>query len=136
MSDDQEAVMTPPNRAMPAGGVRRPERAPRHAVDQASAGVAVEATGVLKVYGAGSTAVAALRGVDVTFTRGTFTAVMGPSGSGKSTLMHCLAGLDRATAGTVRIGGVDLSTLDDDALTRLRRDKVGFVFQAFNCCPR
>lgn len=96
---------------------------------------AVQAVGLTKVYGEGETAVTALRGVDVTFRRGTFTAVMGASGSGKSTLLHCLAGLDRPTAGSVSIGGVELTGLDDNRLTRLRRDKIGFVFQAFNLLP-
>nr|WP_245862886.1 ABC transporter ATP-binding protein [Georgenia soli] len=88
-----------------------------------------------KVYGDGETRVVALDGVDVVFPRGVFTAIMGPSGSGKSTLMHCMAGLDEATSGTAWIGGVDLTTLKDRQLTDLRRDKVGFIFQAFNLIP-
>ena len=88
-----------------------------------------------KVYGAGDTEVRALDGVDVTFPRGQFTAIMGPSGSGKSTLMHCMAGLDALTSGQAWIGGTELSGLDDRRLTTLRRDKVGFVFQAFNLLP-
>ena len=95
----------------------------------------VTATGLVKLYGAGDTAVRALDGVDAAFAPGTFTAIMGPSGSGKSTLMHCLAGLDRASAGTITLAGVDLTTLDDNALTRLRRDRVGFIFQSFNLLP-
>jgi putative ABC transport system ATP-binding protein len=79
--------------------------------------------------------VVALGGVDVAIDRGRFTAIMGPSGSGKSTLMHCLAGLDRATSGQVYIGDTDLTTLNDDKLTVLRRDAVGFIFQAFNLVP-
>jgi putative ABC transport system ATP-binding protein len=79
--------------------------------------------------------VVALDGVDVDFDRGRFTAIMGPSGSGKSTLMHCMAGLDSVTGGQAFIGDVDLSTLDDKALTVLRRDRIGFVFQAFNLLP-
>jgi putative ABC transport system ATP-binding protein len=98
-------------------------------------GPAVSATGLVKVYGEGETGVAALDGVDVTFARGWFTAIMGPSGSGKSTLLHCLAGLDRPTGGRVEIGGEDITGLDDDRLTRLRRDRIGFVFQAFNLVP-
>jgi putative ABC transport system ATP-binding protein len=90
---------------------------------------------VVKVYGQGDAAVEALAGVSVDFPDGQFTAVMGPSGSGKSTLLHCLAGLDRVTSGRVLIGDVDLSTLKDKQLTRLRRDKVGFIFQAFNLVP-
>jgi putative ABC transport system ATP-binding protein len=88
-----------------------------------------------KVYGAGETEVRALDGVTVDFDRGRFTAIMGPSGSGKSTLMHCLAGLDSLTAGQVFIGDVDLSRLSEKQLTTLRRDTVGFVFQAFNLVP-
>ncbi|SHF83973.1 MULTISPECIES: ABC transporter ATP-binding protein [Geodermatophilus] len=96
---------------------------------------AVRATGLTKVYGSGETAVHALAGVDVTFERGGFTAIMGPSGSGKSTLMHCLAGLDAATSGQVWLGGTELTRLRDDQLTRLRRERIGFVFQAFNLLP-
>jgi putative ABC transport system ATP-binding protein len=95
----------------------------------------VSANGVDRVFGEGATAVRALDGVSLTFPRGMFTAIMGPSGSGKSTLMHILAGLDRPTAGTVVIDGVDLGTLDDAELTQLRRDKIGFVFQFFNLLP-
>jgi putative ABC transport system ATP-binding protein len=96
------------------------------------AAAAVEAT---KIYGSGDTQVTALDHVTCEFERGQFTAIMGPSGSGKSTLMHCLAGLDRLTSGTVSIAGIDLSTLDERKLTQLRRDQVGFVFQAFNLIP-
>jgi putative ABC transport system ATP-binding protein len=96
---------------------------------------AVSAVGLRKVYGEGETSVAALDAVDVTFLQGQFTAVMGPSGSGKSTLLHCLAGLDTPTSGQVMVGGADLTTMDDDQLTRLRRDRIGFVFQAFNLVP-
>jgi putative ABC transport system ATP-binding protein len=96
---------------------------------------AAQAIGATKVYGDGDTAVLALDEVDVTFERGRFTAVMGPSGSGKSTLMHCVAGLDTLTTGRVLVGDVDLSTLSDKELTRLRRDRIGFVFQAFNLIP-
>ncbi|GAA3451916.1 ABC transporter ATP-binding protein [Dactylosporangium matsuzakiense] len=97
--------------------------------------VAVRAADVVKVYGSGDTAVRALDGVGVEFAAGEFTAVMGPSGSGKSTLMHCLAGLDTVDGGSVRIGGTELTGLSDRALTRLRRDRVGFVFQSFNLLP-
>jgi putative ABC transport system ATP-binding protein len=89
----------------------------------------------VKQYGSGDTAVRALDGVTLDVERGRFTAVMGPSGSGKSTLMHSLAGLDRLTSGTVHIGDTDLDDLDDDDLTRLRRDRLGFIFQAFNLLP-
>ncbi|HEX5946213.1 MAG TPA: ABC transporter ATP-binding protein [Acidimicrobiales bacterium] len=93
---------------------------------------AVDAT---KVYGSGATAVMALDQVSVEFEAGRFTAIMGPSGSGKSTLMHCVAGLDTLTEGRVFIGDVDLGSLSDKELTLLRRDRVGFVFQAFNLVP-
>jgi len=86
-------------------------------------------------YGEGAAAVDALDGVTVQFEKGRFSAIMGPSGSGKSTLMHILAGLDRPTSGSVQIEGVELTTLDDAELTRLRRDKLGFVFQFFNLIP-
>jgi putative ABC transport system ATP-binding protein len=98
-------------------------------------GPAARAEGVTKIYGEGSTQVVALDDVSVELERGRFTAIMGPSGSGKSTLMHCLAGLDSVTAGRVFIGETDLTSLDDKALTALRRDRVGFVFQSFNLVP-
>ena len=101
----------------------------------APAGVAARAVDLTKVYGEGDTRVVALGGVSCTFERGHFTAIMGPSGSGKSTLMHCMAGLDTATSGSAFIGDVDLSTLDDKRLTRLRRDSLGFIFQAYNLVP-
>ncbi|MCL8011199.1 ABC transporter ATP-binding protein [Streptomyces sp. AS02] len=89
----------------------------------------------VKVYGSGDTGVRALDGVSVDFPVGRFTAIMGPSGSGKSTLMHCAAGLDTLTSGAAHIGDTELSSLDDRRLTLLRRDRVGFVFQAFNLVP-
>jgi putative ABC transport system ATP-binding protein len=88
-----------------------------------------------KVYGVGDAAVAALDGITVEFTTGEYTAVMGPSGSGKSTLMHCMAGLDAPTSGQVFLGDLELSALRDKELTNLRRDRIGFVFQAFNLVP-
>ena len=91
--------------------------------------------GATKIYGTGDSEVRALDGVDVFFERGKFTAIMGPSGSGKSTLMHCIAGLDSLTSGAVFIGDTDLSKLNDKALTQLRREKIGFIFQAFNLIP-
>jgi putative ABC transport system ATP-binding protein len=97
--------------------------------------VAVTADDVHKTYGAGDAAVHALRGVDVRLEPGRLTAIMGPSGSGKSTLLHCLAGLDTATTGTVRIADQDLSELSDTDLTVLRRERIGFVFQHFNLIP-
>ncbi|WP_432541352.1 ABC transporter ATP-binding protein [Kineococcus sp. SYSU DK002] len=96
---------------------------------------AVRAVGLRKTYGRGDAAVHALAGVDVEFTRGEFTAIMGPSGSGKSTLMHCLAGLDDASGGQVFLGETELTALKDADLTRLRRDRIGFVFQSFNLLP-
>ncbi|WP_449061159.1 ABC transporter ATP-binding protein [Planomonospora algeriensis] len=96
---------------------------------------AVVAEGLTKVYGQGDAAVHALRGVDVSFATGAFTAIMGPSGSGKSTLMHCLAGLDTVSGGRVRIGDVELTGLGDKQLTLLRRERIGFIFQAFNLLP-
>jgi putative ABC transport system ATP-binding protein len=97
--------------------------------------VAARAVAATKTYGKGDGAVVALDRVDVEFGAGAFTAIMGPSGSGKSTLMHCLAGLDELTSGQVLIGDVDLTTLNDKHLTLLRRDKVGFIFQAYNLVP-
>ncbi|MGX1267975.1 ABC transporter ATP-binding protein [Streptomyces phaeoluteigriseus] len=96
---------------------------------------AARVTDAVKVYGAGDTAVRALDGVTVAFPAGRFTAIMGPSGSGKSTLMHCAAGLDTLTSGAAHIGDTELGALDDRRLTLLRRDRVGFVFQAFNLVP-
>ena len=98
-------------------------------------GVAARTEQATKTYGKGATEVRALDGVSVDFARGRFTAIMGPSGSGKSTLLHCIAGLDNLTTGRAFIGDADLSTLNDHALTVLRRDHVGFVFQAYNLVP-
>ncbi|GAC1588397.1 MAG: ABC transporter ATP-binding protein [Acidimicrobiales bacterium] len=104
-------------------------------IPSAGALPAAQTRDAVKVYGKGETAVRALAGVTVAFDSGRFTAIMGPSGSGKSTLMHCLAGLDQLTSGEVLIGATNLSELSDKALTTLRRDRVGFVFQAFNLVP-
>jgi putative ABC transport system ATP-binding protein len=96
---------------------------------------AARAVDVWKVYGHGDAAVTALQGVSASFDRGRFTAIMGPSGSGKSTLMHCLAGLDTVDSGEVWIGDTEVTGLGDAGLTRLRRDKIGFIFQQFNLLP-
>jgi putative ABC transport system ATP-binding protein len=97
---------------------------------------AVAAVDLVKVYGSGDTAVRALDSVTVDFARAEFTAIMGPSGSGKSTLMHCLAGLDTATSGQALLGGTDLTVQPDRVLTRVRRERIGFVFQSFNLLPQ
>jgi putative ABC transport system ATP-binding protein len=108
---------------------------PRSADAAAGKPPAARASSLTKVYGEGETSVTALDAVDIDIERERFTAVMGPSGSGKSTFMHCLAGLDSATSGQVWIGDVDVTRLKDDDLTRLRRDAVGFIFQAYNLVP-
>ncbi len=97
--------------------------------------LAAHTVGASKIYGAGDTEIKALDDVSVGFEQGRFTAIMGPSGSGKSTLMHCVAGLDTLTSGQVFIGDIDLTTLSEKQLTTLRRDRIGFVFQAFNLIP-
>jgi putative ABC transport system ATP-binding protein len=104
-------------------------------MEATTTGAATRAVDLWKVYGSGEAQVIALRGVTVTIDRGRFTAIMGPSGSGKSTLMHCLAGLDSVTRGQVWVGDTEVTGLGDAGLTRLRRDKVGFVFQQFNLLP-
>ncbi|CAM5637115.1 ABC transporter ATP-binding protein OS=Streptomyces alboniger OX=132473 GN=CP975_11910 PE=3 SV=1 [Streptomyces alboniger] len=96
---------------------------------------AVELHGVTRRYGRGRAAVHALRGIDLTLRHGSFTAVMGPSGSGKSTFLQCAAGLDRATTGTVRLGGTQITGMRENKLTALRRTRLGFVFQSFNLLP-
>src|SRR5687767_6252611 len=97
--------------------------------------VAARGIDVVKIFGSGDTAVKALDGVSVEIAASHFTAIMGPSGSGKSTLMHCMAGLDTLTSGRAFIGDQDLAELDERQLTALRRDRIGFVFQAFNLVP-
>src|SRR5215218_3688244 len=138
---------SPGRRARPRGGPHRADRRrltptkgtqPMTAVhlDHAPAAtVAVAARALTRRYGDGESAVDALRGVSLEVPAGQFTAVMGPSGSGKSTLMHLLAGLDRPTAGSVHVGGEEISTMADRQLTRLRRKHIGFVFQSFNLLP-
>ena len=98
-------------------------------------GVASRSVDARKIYGTGEAAVRALDGITVSFESGAFTAIMGPSGSGKSTLLHCLAGLDRLTSGQVFLGDIDISSLSEKQLTLVRRDRIGFVFQAYNLIP-
>jgi len=105
------------------------------AAGKATAGAVVEANGITRVYGEGETAVHALNGCSIAVSRGQLTAVMGPSGSGKSTMMHILAGLDRPTEGTVLIEGADITHMNDNELTKLRRQHIGFIFQFFNLLP-
>jgi putative ABC transport system ATP-binding protein len=97
--------------------------------------VAARVTDLVKTYGAGDTAVTALRGVSLDIAAGEFTAIMGPSGSGKSTLMHCLAGLDTVSSGQIYLDETEITGLKDKKLTQLRRDRIGFIFQAFNLLP-
>jgi len=104
-------------------------------ISERSTLAAARAIDLVKTYGTGDVAVRALDGVNVEFERGCFTAVMGPSGSGKSTLMHCMAGLDVPTGGRTFVGEDEVGRLDDAALTQLRRDRIGFVFQSFNLVP-
>jgi putative ABC transport system ATP-binding protein len=100
-----------------------------------SAGIAARAIDASKIYGQGEAEVRALDQISVDFTRSQFTAIMGPSGSGKSTLLHCLAGLDRLTSGQVVLGDLDITHLHEKELTRVRRDRLGFIFQTFNLIP-
>ena len=120
---------------MPTAHTQISLRLARGARASSSAVAVAQTFGLSKIYGVGAAAVAALDDVTVEFDRGQLTAIMGPSGSGKSTLMHCMAALDAPTSGRVVIDGVDISHLKDRALTRLRRDRLGFVFQAYNLIP-
>jgi len=113
----------------------REQTAGERAAPGASHDWAVELRGVHRQYGRGSSAVHALRGLDLSLPRGSFTAIMGPSGSGKSTFLQCAAGLDRPTDGTVCLGGTDITGMSENKLTELRRSRLGFVFQAFNLLP-
>ena len=124
MPDNTDTVTTPPFTAStpPSASAVAPE-------------VVARAVDAVKVYGKGDAAVTALNGISVAFQRRQFTAIMGPSGSGKSTLLHCLAGLDSVTSGKIIIGDTELGTLSEKQLTLLRRDKVGFIFQAYNLVP-
>jgi putative ABC transport system ATP-binding protein len=122
--------------AAPAGRSTAPTAPPDLVIDGGpTAAPVARAVDATKVYGSGETSVVALDHVTVAFPAARFTAIMGPSGSGKSTLMHCLAGLDTLTSGTVALGSTDLGTLSDKQLTLLRRERIGFVFQAFNLVP-
>ncbi len=126
MSDDAQTITTSPDAP--------PEScSPGTAIGQVEA--VVQARDVTRVYGEGDAKVVALDGVSIDLQRGAYTAIMGPSGSGKSTLMHILAGLDRPTSGAVQVDGVEITTLKERALTQLRRDKIGFIFQTFNLLP-
>ncbi|MFF3495333.1 ABC transporter ATP-binding protein [Streptomyces sp. NPDC002795] len=116
-------------------GKRRTTEDNRPEASAGTPGLAVELRGVRRQYGRGTGAVHALAGVDLALPRGTFTAVMGPSGSGKSTFLQCAAGLDRASAGSVRLGGTEITGMNENSLTELRRSRLGFVFQAFNLLP-
>jgi putative ABC transport system ATP-binding protein len=118
----------------PEGAYLEPVAAPYERADRTPHAV-VTARDLVRRYGEGDTAVDALRGVSVDIAEGRLTAVMGPSGSGKSTLMHILAGLDKPTSGEVTVAGIDVTTLGDDDLTKLRRDHIGFIFQFFNLLP-
>jgi putative ABC transport system ATP-binding protein len=121
--------MTAPTAAAPATATAAATTATPGAV------AAITAENAVKIYGRGDTEVRALDGITVSMTRGRFTAIMGPSGSGKSTLLHCLAGLDTLTSGRIILGSVDITTLREKQLTLLRRDQVGFIFQAYNLVP-
>jgi putative ABC transport system ATP-binding protein len=112
-----------------------PEIVPEPPADGGSRVPVIIGSGIVRRYGQGETAVDALRGVSVDIAQGRLTAVMGPSGSGKSTLMHILAGLDSPTSGEVSVAGVEITSLDDTELTKLRRDHIGFIFQFFNLLP-
>lgn len=107
----------------------------RQPADSADSNSAIRTHELIKIYGRGRTEVRALDGISLELAVGSITAIMGPSGSGKSTLMHCLAGLDQASGGQICLGKTELGGLDDRALTQLRRDRIGFVFQAFNLLP-
>ncbi|MGY5765967.1 ABC transporter ATP-binding protein [Brachybacterium sp. DNPG3] len=126
-------ALSPNGTAVDASGAS-PAPASASAADAAGA-PAILARSLRRVYGTGPGAVTALDDVDVEIRRGEFTAIMGPSGSGKSTLLHVLAGLDELDSGSVQIDGTEITGLGDDALTRLRRDRIGFVFQSFNLLP-
>ncbi|WP_240540771.1 ABC transporter ATP-binding protein [Bifidobacterium vespertilionis] len=136
----QVTVTMPPQTSLPPQPPVPPQPQPQAAgpaehVAHPNAPVAIEAIDLVKDYGSGDAAVHALRGVNVRFEQGKFTAIMGPSGSGKSTLMHTLAGLDAATSGRIMFGGKDLTRMNDNELTLLRRHRIGFIFQSFNLLP-
>ncbi|MEI2776676.1 MAG: ABC transporter ATP-binding protein [Tetrasphaera sp.] len=120
---------------MVQAGVTTSSTAPAFEDSATTSPIAARTEGLTKIYGKGDAQVVALGGVSVALNAHEFTAVMGPSGSGKSTLMHCAAGLDEATSGRVFIGDVELTSLNEKDLTRLRRDRIGFIFQAFNLIP-
>ena len=111
----------------PAAGAAARSRSTGH--------IAARAVGATKIYGKGDAEVRAIDGIDIEFAGGAFTAIMGPSGSGKSTLMQCMAGLDQLTSGQTWIGDVELTALSEREITKVRRDRVGFIFQSFNLVP-
>lgn len=121
--------------ARPVSPGATPDASSTHTGNRGTGRPAARAVGLTKIYGEADTRVVALDSVDVEIGEGQFTAVMGPSGSGKSTLMHCLAGLDSITSGQIFLGDTELNKLGDAALTKVRRDKIGFIFQAFNLVP-
>ncbi|KAE8764628.1 ATP-binding cassette domain-containing protein [Georgenia thermotolerans] len=133
-----DTTATPhPNGGAPGAARTTPRTGPTpvHTPERPGPDAIASARALTKVYGAGETQVRALDGVDVDLARGSLTAVMGPSGSGKSTLMHCLAGLDSPTSGSVIVDGVEISRMSQRQLTKLRRTRIGFVFQAYNLVP-
>ncbi|UOE44979.1 ABC transporter ATP-binding protein [Agromyces larvae] len=132
MGESDARVITIANTSEPATTIGTPEAAPAPASTVAPA---LRLDAVVKSYGTGTSAVTALRGIDLTLERGSFTAIMGPSGSGKSTFLHAAAGLDTPTSGSVRIGDTDISRMRANKLAKFRRQHVGFVFQAYNLLP-
>ncbi|KFI57256.1 ABC transporter, ATP-binding protein [Bifidobacterium gallicum DSM 20093 = LMG 11596] len=141
VAQDGSETMTMPQPAAPVTPANTTQTALAAAanatqiVPQPRPQAAIQAIDLTKTYGTGESAVHALNHVNVTFDSGRFTAIMGPSGSGKSTLMHMMSGLDKVSGGHVLFHGLDLTTMNDDALTKLRRDRIGFIFQSFNLLP-
>jgi putative ABC transport system ATP-binding protein len=134
VADTGAAVAEAPGPSSRTARPREPEHGPTADHRQQSE-KAVRAVNVVRIYGKDQAVVRAVDGVNLSFERGCFTAVMGPSGSGKSTLLHCLAGLDQVTSGQVFLGDLELSSLGEAELTKARRDRIGFIFQSFNLIP-